>query len=149
MRLAVVTPDAVVVEADDVRSIRAEDETGSFGIEPGHTSLLTVLIPSVVTWRDAGGTERYVAVRGGVLRVRPRPGGEVQIATSEAMAGDDLDALRAAVLARYEAEAEAEATARSHSARLHGLAIRAIHRLVSGDGAERLPLGAAGEEEQP
>jgi len=33
VRLAVTTPAGVVVDADDVRHVRAEDATGAFGIE--------------------------------------------------------------------------------------------------------------------
>ena len=53
MRLTVTTPLAIVVEADDVAHLRAEDETGAFGILPGHADFLTALAVSVVTWRDS------------------------------------------------------------------------------------------------
>jgi F0F1-type ATP synthase epsilon subunit len=47
MRLTVSTPLAVVVDADDVAHLRAEDETGAFGIMPDHADFLTVLTISV------------------------------------------------------------------------------------------------------
>ena len=46
MKLSVATPLALVVEADDVRHLRAEDDTGAFGILPGHADFLTALAVS-------------------------------------------------------------------------------------------------------
>jgi F-type H+-transporting ATPase subunit epsilon len=144
MRLVVTTPEAIVVDATGVVHVRAEDETGAFGIEPRHADFLTALAVSVVSYRDEGGHEHHVAVRGGVLRVAG--GARVEVATSEALAGDDLAALRDAVLARYRVEADAEATARTRAAKLHLLAMRGIHRFVRGEREGALPLGREGEE---
>ena len=69
MKLRIVTPLSVVVDADDVVSLRAEDATGSFGILPGHADFLTSLAISVVTWRSSGGTPQFCAVRRGVLSI--------------------------------------------------------------------------------
>ena len=57
MRLRIATPTVLVVEAEDVGHVRAEDETGAFGILPGHGDFLTVLATSVLTWRDRSGSE--------------------------------------------------------------------------------------------
>ncbi|HLY56497.1 MAG TPA: F0F1 ATP synthase subunit epsilon, partial [Stellaceae bacterium] len=99
MRLAVSTPLAVVVEAGDVAHLRAEDDTGAFGILPGHADFLTALTISVVTWRDPDGREHHIAVRGGMLEVRG--GDTIAVATREAMPGDDLHHLEAEVLATF------------------------------------------------
>jgi F-type H+-transporting ATPase subunit epsilon len=40
MRLRIVTPMRLIVETDDIVSLRAEDETGAFGILPGHADFL-------------------------------------------------------------------------------------------------------------
>ncbi len=55
MKLIVTTPSAVVVEADSVHHVRAEDETGAFGILPDHADFLTVLAISVITWERSDG----------------------------------------------------------------------------------------------
>ena len=70
VRLTVATPLAIVVEADDVAHLRAEDETGAFGILAGHADFLTALAVSVLSWRDDRGAEYHIAVRGGMLEVR-------------------------------------------------------------------------------
>ena len=54
MRLTITTPLAIVVEADDVAHLRAEDETGAFGILPGHADFLTALAVSVASWGACG-----------------------------------------------------------------------------------------------
>jgi F-type H+-transporting ATPase subunit epsilon len=145
MRLLVTTPTATLLDVADVTLVGAEDGTGLFGIEPGCTELLTVLAVSVLSYHDAAGVERYVAVHGGVLRVRD--GSLVEVATSEGLAGDDLDALEKAVIDRYRAEAEAEAQARKRAEELHRLAIRGVYRIVRGAAGSH---GAApdGEEEE-
>jgi len=133
MRLRVATPMAVVVDAPDAVAIRAEDGSGHFGILPDHIDFLTVLEPSVVTWRDEQGRERFVAVRGGILTVQE--GRTVEVATREAVADDDLAALQAAVLASMRADAQAEERERAHAARLHATFIREMTRyLRSGTG---------------
>src|SRR6516165_1340575 len=79
VRLTVTTPLAILVEASDVAHLRAEDETGAFGILPGHADFLTVLAVSVASWRDDRGAEHHVALRGGLLEVRG--GDAIAIAT--------------------------------------------------------------------
>jgi F-type H+-transporting ATPase subunit epsilon len=128
MRLRVATPAAVVVDAENVRYVRAEDATGAFGIQRGHTEFVTVLAISVLSYRDAAGIDRHVAVRGGVLRVRD--GAAVDVATREALAGDDLDAIRRAILSGFRERAEAEAKARTRATQLNVALVRNLYRYV-------------------
>jgi F-type H+-transporting ATPase subunit epsilon len=132
VRLLIATPTEVIADHTDVASVRAEDESGSFGILDHHADLLTALTVSIVGWRHADGRPRYCAVRRGVLSVRA--GTEVAIATREAQLGDDLDQLESAVLARFHAEAEAERAERVATIRLHMQAIRRIVRALRGEG---------------
>ncbi|MGE0423438.1 MAG: F0F1 ATP synthase subunit epsilon [Reyranellaceae bacterium] len=138
MRLLITTPTAVVVDEADVGAVRAEDESGSFGILDGHDDLLTALGVSVVIWRHATGPARYCAVRRGVLSVSG--GREVAIATREAIAGDDLDHLEQVVLAEFRQKADSERLSRTASLELQMKAIRQIVRYLhparpGGDGA--------------
>jgi F-type H+-transporting ATPase subunit epsilon len=128
MRLLITDPISVVVDAADVLAVRAEDESGSFGILPGHADFLTTLALSVLAWRDVAGERRYCAVRRGILTVS---GGDmVQVATREAHLGDDLDELEKVVLAGYRAQTEAERMASTAAARLRMQAIRRIAGLL-------------------
>lgn len=136
MRLTVVTPLAVVVETEHVAHLRAEDDTGAFGILPRHADFLTALAVSVATWRDEQGGEHHIVVRGGMLEVR---GGEaITIATPEAVAGDDLHRLEHDVLAVFRRQVAEEQAARTDAERLYLAAIRQIYRFLR-PGSSGLP----------
>lgn len=128
MRLLITTPTAVVIDDPAVVGVRAEDESGSFGILEGHADFLTALTVSVVIWRHADGKRRFCAVRRGLLSVTK--GSEVSIATRQALVGDDLARLEGVILAGYREEIEAERTARAESLQLQMKAIRQIVRLL-------------------
>lgn len=128
MRLLIATPTSVVVDEQNVAAVRAEDETGSFGILQGHAEFLTALTVSVVTWHGAEDRMRFCAVRHGTLSVSR--GTEVAIATREAIVGDDLARLEQVVLARFRETLEAERSARTESLRLQMQAVRQIMRYL-------------------
>lgn len=138
MRLRIVTPLAVVIDEDGVVAVRAEDATGSFGILPNHADFLTSLAISVVSWESINKTRRYCAVRRGVLTVRS--GHDIDVATREAVPGDDLATLDATVLARFRADIETERTEHVESTRLHLNAIRQIMRHLRPDQRGRSEL---------
>ncbi|HUI13722.1 MAG TPA: F0F1 ATP synthase subunit epsilon [Xanthobacteraceae bacterium] len=131
MRLLITTPTAVVVDDPDVVAVRAEDESGCFGILDGHAEFLTALTVSVVSWRQIDGRRRFCAVRRGVLSVAN--GKEVAIATREAIVGDDLERLERVVLAKFHDAIEAERVVRTESLRLQMRAIRQIVRYLRPD----------------
>jgi len=91
VKLRITTPLEVVVDVDDIRPLRAEYASGSFGILPGHADFLTALTVSVVAWTDEAGNPHHCAVRHGVLSVDG--GEEISVATRKAIVGDDLEAL--------------------------------------------------------
>jgi F-type H+-transporting ATPase subunit epsilon len=145
VRLVITTPTAVVADLADVRHVRAEDDTGAFGILQRHTNFLTALAISVVSWRDSSGGEGHAAVRGGVLRVSN--GDLVEIATREAVCGDNFETLETDVVRGFREDAESEKQARSAAAKLELAAIRHIREfLYPGEGAHRTaPLVAAAD----
>lgn len=126
MRLRIITPLAVVVDDDSVAAVRAEDDSGSFGILAGHADFLTSLSISVLGWKRSDGTRHYCAVRRGMLSVTA--GKDVAVATREAIADDNLATLDATVLARFRAEIEQERSERFDSTQLQ---LNAIRRIVS------------------
>ena len=128
MRLTVSTPLAIVTDSEAVAHLRAEDETGAFGILPGHADFLTALSLSVVSWRDLKGSEHHLAVRGGMLQVRD--GNLITIATREAVAGDDLSWLQTEVLATFRRRTDEEKKSRTDAQRLYLAAIRQICRYL-------------------
>jgi len=140
LHLTITTPDEVLVDAPAVRAVRAEDESGGFGLLPGHADFLTVLPASVVRWRDLSDTRRYCVVRAGVLVVSD--GSRVQIACRQGMVGDDIDALEAEIADARAAESDADKRARVEQMRLHAHAVRQLMRYLrpGGDGQASSPF---------
>ena len=137
MKLLVTTPLSVIVD-DDARHVRAEDETGAFGILPGHADFITTLDISVITWRNHTDEEHHIAVRGGVLAVRD--GNLIEVATREAVGEDTLRQLGRAVLDRFREETQAEEQSRISATRLHLAAIRQLQRYLEA-GRQPVPQG--------
>ncbi|PEQ11597.1 F0F1 ATP synthase subunit epsilon [Novosphingobium sp. PC22D] len=131
LHLTIATPGTAVVDSDDVRAVRASDESGSFGILPGHADLLTVLPASIVRWRDADGETHYCAVRGGVLSLTG--GHRLAIACRRAMLGNRLEELEDRIVSAGAAEEDEDRKARTAQAQLHARAIRQLmHYLLPG-----------------
>lgn len=135
MKLRIVTPTEVIVDAPEVRGVTAEDATGSFGILPGHTDFLTALSVCVVTWRDHDDVAHYVAVRNGLCAVSG--GHAVHISTREAVAGEDIDALRANVLTRFSRQ-DVSGTERLRVNAMHATAMRQVMAFLNPEIRTRL-----------
>jgi len=144
LRLTITTPNVVLLDEGDVRSVRAEDRSGGFGLLPGHADLLTVLPPSVVRWRRSDGPERYCAIRGGVMTVTQ--GERVSIACRHGVLGEDLQKLEAEVRSARAAEIDAAARARVEQTRLHANAVRQLIRYLRPSGASESVFFGDGEE---
>ena len=128
LHLTITTPGAVLVGAPDIVALRAEDESGSFGILPGHADLLTVLSAGVVRFRDKAGVLHYCALSGGVLTVED--GRRVAIACRQGTLGDDLLSLEGAVDTMRRKESDMDKQARVEQTRLHAHAVRQLMRYL-------------------
>jgi F-type H+-transporting ATPase subunit epsilon len=131
LHLTIATPARVLFDSTEVVALRAEDETGSFGILPGHAAFLTVLAPSVLRWHAADGIERFCAVKEGVLRVSG--GHDVAIACREGVmgtSGTSLEVLEAQVESARAAQIDAVRRARVDETRLHSQAVRQLLRYL-------------------
>ena len=128
MKLLVTTPLAVVVDAQNVRYVRAEDQTGAFGILQGHADFLSVLTVSVITWQDNDDVEHHVVVRGGLLTVRE--GNQVEVATRQAEVDDSLAELGRTILQRFKADEAAQQSRRIEATKMHLAAIRQLQRYL-------------------
>jgi F-type H+-transporting ATPase subunit epsilon len=124
MKLRITTPLTEVVDEEQVVSLRAEDASGSFGIQPGHADFLTRLTIGVVSWTGAAGGRRYCAVRRGVLTVLD--GQTITVATSEAVVGEDLATLDQQVLRRFRIDLETQRVENVAAARMQLMAVRKL-----------------------
>lgn len=125
--LRVLTPLSVLWQGE-VRALTAQDDSGSFGIRPGHEPFLTVLAPGLVHITVAGGQERCFAVAGGVLTVAT--GGGVTIATPEALSDTDPAALAAALASARAARVHREGEQRQAMAGAEVATMRRLERLI-------------------
>ncbi|GAA4337431.1 F0F1 ATP synthase subunit epsilon [Pigmentiphaga soli] len=135
MKLLVTGLGAIAVDFDDVVSVRAEDASGSFGIQPGHADFLTALEAGVLSWRRAGGASGHCAVRHGVLTVSG--GDRIAVATREAVVDDDLGRLEATVLRAFRERDAVETSARVETTRMELQALRELLRYLRPDRAGR------------
>lgn len=136
LHLVLSTPQQVLLDLDDVASVRGEDASGAFGILPGHADFITVLVPSVLRWRRAGGAG-FCALRGGVLRMDG--GRNLQIACRGAVVGQALDTLEAGVRAERAAQEDADRRARVHQMQLHANTVRTLLRYLKPGARNALP----------
>jgi F-type H+-transporting ATPase subunit epsilon len=126
MRLAVLTPTDVLLEAD-VAQVTAEAENGSFSLLPRHVDFVAALVPGLLAWVDvAGGETRWLAVDEGIL---VKCGDDVLVSVRRAVRGPDLEALHRTVAEQFRRIDEHERTARSALARLEAAAIRRFAQL--------------------
>ena len=142
LRLTIATPSRILVDDEAVASLRAEDESGGFGVMPSHADLITVLPSSVVRWRGPAGAWRYCVVSDAVLSVVD--GERVSIACRSGVVGEDLDKLQAEVRALRAAELDADRRARVEQTRLHAQAVRQLMQLLRPTSGPPFPASSGG-----
>jgi F-type H+-transporting ATPase subunit epsilon len=128
MKLTVSTPTAVIEDVDDLRIVRAEDDTGSFGIQPGHADFVTVLPVSVVSWTAADGREGFVLVRRGVMTMSE--GARLDVAARDAYRDDELQNLGKTANELLRQTDEMEDVSRTSDTRIHLATIRQVEKVL-------------------
>ncbi len=89
LRLQLFVPTETLID-EPVRKIVAEAANGSFCLLPRHIDCVAELVPGILSFVDANGAERFVAVDVGTL---VKTHDRVRIATLNAVIGDDLERL--------------------------------------------------------
>ena len=125
MRLKVLTPTAIVVDAE-VSKVVAEAANGSFGLLPRHIDFVAPLVPGLLSFESSEGDEEFVAVDEGVL---VKSGSEVLVSTRNATRGADLGHLREAIEGQFRHLEERERLTRSALARLESSMVRRFMQL--------------------
>jgi F-type H+-transporting ATPase subunit epsilon len=120
MRLEVTVPSRVMLD-QAVTKVVAEGQGGSFCLLPRHIDMAAALVPGLLSFTSADGAQGLLGIDEGVLVKR---GGDVLVATLNAVRGDDLATLRAAVRERFIELDEHERVARSALARLEAGVVR-------------------------
>lgn len=144
MRLKISTPTKIIEDVDQLHSVRAEDETGAFGIMPGHTDFVTTLPISVVSWQGLDGSRGFVLVRKGVMSVRD--GAFVEIATRGGFRSDELHDLGETVWDELRRSDDIEDVSRTSDTRMHLATIRQIEKVMrAARGTPTVPPKLSGE----
>lgn len=108
---------------DNIASFVAEDDTGSFGILPGHARLLTVLTTGLARFRAAGRPWEFIALPGAVLYCHDN---EVHVCARRYLRDVDYERIGAALREQLQSEEQALQQVRQ---RLHRLEEEMLKRL--------------------
>jgi F-type H+-transporting ATPase subunit epsilon len=120
MNLKVLLPTEVLIE-EEVAKVIAEAPNGFFCLLPKHVDFVAALVPGILSFETAGGSEEFLAVDEGILI---KCGQEVLVSTRNAMRGPDLGQLKRTVVEKFESLDEREKTARSAMARIEAGFVR-------------------------
>lgn len=114
MRLTIAIPNRIAVD-EPVAKVSARGRHGAFTLLPRHLDYVVLLEPGILTYAGDDGTERYVAVDGGVLT---KTGPDVRVSTLAAVPGDRLDDLERTVADTFRRLDETEQSTRLAQARI-------------------------------
>lgn len=108
---------------ENVSSFVAEDDTGSFGILPGHARLLTVLTTGLARFRVADRPWEFIAVPGAVLYCRDN---DLHVCARRYLRDPDYQRIGTALREQLQTE---EQTLQQLRQRLHRLEEEMLKRL--------------------
>ncbi len=121
MQLKIFLPFQIFAEKIGVLRIVAETSAGSFGILPRRLDCVAALVPGILLFETEEDGEVYVAVDEGVLVKRGR---DVLVSVRNAIGGDDLGLLHAAVDREFRNLDEQEQSVRLALAKMESVFIR-------------------------
>jgi len=121
MRLKILLPTEVLVD-EKVAKVTATAANGSFCLLPRHVDFVAALVPSVLSFHQPQGGERFAAVDDGLL---VKCGDLVTVSAL----GDELERLQAHVRERFLELDEHARKARSAVFRLEAGALRTFYEL--------------------
>jgi len=129
MHLKILLPYEVFLDRNAVVRIVAETGQGSYGLLPNRLDCTGSLVPGILTYETAEGSEEYVAIDEGIL---VKTGSEVLVSVRNAIGGQPLGSLHEAVAREFLQLDEREAHIRSVLAKLETGFIRQFKRLQDG-----------------
>ena len=87
MELDIVSTE-IALFSGNVQFVSVTGNVGELGIHPGHTALLTTLVPGQIRAVLAEGKEEIFYIKGGILEVQPKV---VTVLADTAVRAADLD----------------------------------------------------------
>jgi F-type H+-transporting ATPase subunit epsilon len=129
MQLKIFLPFRIFTEKAGVTRIVAETYQGSVGFLPRRLDCVAALVPGILIFESEEQGEAYVAVDEGVL---VKKGLDVLVSVRNAIGGDDLGLLRAAVDREFRNLDEQEQSVRQVLAKMESVFIRRLVRSQHG-----------------
>ena len=126
MKLKVLLPFQVLVDAVGVSRIVAENREGSFGLLPKRLDCVAALSPGILIYETQAEGEAFLAIDEGVL---VKVGAEVLVSVRRALQGTDLGQLRDAVAQEFMDLSAREQHLRSVMAKLESGFLRRFEAL--------------------
>jgi len=126
MRLRILLPFQVFTSKTGVARIVAETREGSFGLRPHRLDCVAPLAPGILTYETESDGEVFTAIDEGVL---VKTGLDVLVSVRNAIAGTDLEHLRAAVGQEFLTLDEQQQSVRSSMAKLETNIVRRLSEL--------------------
>ena len=123
IKLDIVTPDRVVY-SEDIEMLVATAIDGDIGILPGHTPLVTGLVPCVLKI-DKGGKKIHISVSDGFMDVKPE---EINVVVRTAEFPEEIDVERAKE-AKERAEQKLQKEDKTNKAKANSALERALARI--------------------
>ena len=123
MNLKVLLPYRVFAEKQSVTRIVVETYAGSFGLLPNRLDCTAALTPGILVYHTSEEGDAYVAVDEGIL---VKTGPQVVISVRNAIGGQDLGQLRAAVEEEFLNIDEQQRSVRSVMAKLESGFLRRL-----------------------
>ena len=111
------------LQVREAAEVVVETDHGSVGLLPRHIDYVAALVAGILLWEDPKGGEHYLAVDRGTL---VKCGPDVLVSVREAVEGEDLAGLQAAVRSRFEVIDDRERMSRSALAQLEARFLRGL-----------------------
>jgi F-type H+-transporting ATPase subunit epsilon len=121
MSLKVLLPYRIFAEQTGVTHVMVTTRAGAFGLLPHRLDCTAAIVPGILAYRDVKHAENYIAVDEGVL---VKTGPQIVVSVRNAIGGQDLGGLRAAIEHEFLNLDEKERSVRSALARLESDLVR-------------------------
>lgn len=126
IRLSILLPHGVFLDAAPARSLQVSTDSGSFGFLPQRLDCVAALTAGLLIYLDPEGHERFVAIDQGILT---KAGTDVTVAVRNAIAGTDLGELHLKINEQFRTLDEEEQKVREVMAQLETGFIRNFEQL--------------------
>lgn len=88
LEIVIVTAQRTLLSETKISRATITTVLGQLGVEPGHSQLLAILKPGVLSFEDSGGKSHDFYINGGVVEVQPN---KISVIADEGLRTDELN----------------------------------------------------------